>query len=112
MFFTVLRALDASLEESQANEQYENESKVYGTVKAIELRRERFLTRRAENKRKSRKAATLCTAILSPVPLAWLLLFAAGGAFLLGLIGGMLIASTLWSAFYVGKRIKCCNPYK
>jgi len=112
MLFSVLRALDGSLEEMQASEQYEDESKVYGTAKANKLKRDRFFTRRAENKRKARKAATLGTAILSPIPLVWLLLSAAGGGFILGLIEGMLIALTLWSVLYAGERIKCCNPYK
>ena len=112
MVFTVLKALDNFGETLKAEERYKNELKTYGPVKAEELKRNRFASRRAENKRKARRGAMLCTAFLSPIPLLLFLLSSAGGAPIMGFVEAILLALFFWLLTYLLERIRCYNPYE
>ena len=112
MLFSILGAVDALAENAQAEAQYEHELKTYGAAKAKRLKQARFNSRKAENKKKSRKEAVVLSSILSPIPIFWLLLSAAGGGLLRGIFEATLIISFLLFLFYSLARIKCNNPFE
>lgn len=107
----IFKALNIFEETFKAEILYKDELKTYGPVKAEELKRKRFTSRRAENKRKSRKSATLFTAVFSPIPLLWFLLNASGGAPIKVFLGAILFALFFWSLFYLLERVGNTNPY-